>query len=121
LKSEGPMLAHHSRNFGCHFSSAINRRLFSRSPTLFGILACRSTMLIGSRPSPVELGAFGGAVAGQCTFVAGGVGAREDPVLPGAEAAEDLAVAILGAAKAQRCFHAGQGVGRQRHALFESD
>src|SRR5436190_1304716 len=121
LKSLGPSSRHHCRNAGCHFSSAISRRLLSRRPTLFGILASRSTVLIGSRPSPVEPGALGRAIAGQRALVAGGVGPREDPVLPRAEPAEDLAVAVLAAAKAQRRLHAGQRVGRQRRALLERD
>src|SRR5262245_14207521 len=97
------------------------RRLLSRSPTLFGILASRSTMLMGSGPPPIELGALGRAVAGQCAFFARGVRPREDPVLPRAEAAEDLAVAVLGARETQRGLHTGQRVGRQRNAFFERD
>jgi hypothetical protein len=110
-----------SRNFGCHFSSAIIRRLLSRRPTLLGILASRSTLMGAHVLLQSNLALRACAVAGQSAFVAGGVRAREDPVLPRAEAAEDLAVAGLGAAEAQARLHAGEGIGRQRRALFERD
>ena len=52
---------------------------------------------------------------------AGRIGAGKDPVLPGAEAAEDLGLDRLGANPAQRRFHAGQRIRRERRALLDRD
>src|SRR5215203_1952896 len=49
------------------------------------------------------------------------VGALEDPVLPGAEAAENLGLHRLRPGEAQICFHAGQRVRRETRALLEHD
>src|SRR5690606_15914388 len=74
-----------------------------------------------SGPRPVEAGAFGLSVQGQGAALAGGVGAGEDPVLPGGQPAEDLGLQGLGAGEAQRGLHAGQRVGRERGALLAGD
>src|SRR5690242_20866291 len=52
--------------------------------------------------------------SGERAVLAGGVGAGEDPVLPGRQPAEDLGLEGLGADEPERLLHAGQGVGRQR-------
>src|SRR5436853_5997643 len=73
------------------------------------------------RAVPVELGGFGVAVEGQSALVADGVGALEDPVLPGGEAAENFRLERFGAGEAQRRFHAGERVGREARALLEGE
>ena len=58
-----------------------------------------------------EGGALAGSIAFQGAFLADGVGALEDPVLPGGEPGEDLGLHRLRAGKAEVRFHAGHSVG----------
>src|SRR5262245_38500165 len=74
-----------------------------------------------SHPSPVELRPLSPAVELESALLADGVRAIEDPVLPGAEAAEDPRLGRLPAPEAQAGFHARQRVRRQRGALLERD
>src|SRR5436190_12826899 len=69
----------------------------------------------------IEVRLHASAVAFQRAFGAGGVGALEDPVLPGGEAAEDLRLHRLGAGKAQVGLHAGETVGGEGSALLQKD
>src|SRR5438045_8357712 len=83
----GPTSFHQERKFGCHCSSARCRRRSELRSTLLGMLSSDWATL---RPPEVELRALGLAVHAQRASLAGRVGADEDPVLPGGEAAEDL-------------------------------
>jgi len=67
------------------------------------------------------IGPLGFAVESQRAPLADGVGTLEDPVLPGGEPAEDLAVAVFGAGEAQVGLHSGQSVGRQAATLLDRD
>src|SRR5690242_9373401 len=96
----GPICFHQSMNAGCHASSARCRRLSPERLTLFGILSSVSTVDI-SGPLPLELRPLGLAVQGECAVLSGRVRAREDPVLPGAEPAEDLGLERLGTDEAE--------------------
>src|SRR5688572_20467416 len=118
-KSDGPMSIHQSRYLGCQCSSARwSLGSFPRS-TLLGIFAVRSMLISG--PPPVELRTLRLPVQLEGAVLAGGVGAREDPVLPGRQAAVDLGVHGLRAAEAQGRLHPGERVRRQRHALLDGD
>src|SRR5690242_76795 len=90
----GPISRHHSRKPGCHCSSARCSRLSDARSTLFGIFSSSATVLMRlvlSRPAPIDLGRLAGlAVERQQAALTGRVRTREDPVLPGREAAEDL-------------------------------
>src|SRR5882724_10585792 len=101
MKPSGPISFHHSRNPGCHCSSARCRRLSEERLTLFGIFSFSDTLLIvilsrvaskvASGPAPIEIRPLAGlAVDRERAFLARRVRASEDPVLPGGEAAEDL-------------------------------
>src|SRR5262245_8561808 len=107
-------------NCGCQASSARCRRLSLARLTLLGIFSSVSTEVILG-PLPLELRPLGLAVEGERAVLARRVGAREDPVLPGRQAAEDLGLEGLGADEAQRLLHAGQRIGRQRRALLDRD
>src|ERR1044071_7107528 len=74
-----------------------------------------------SSPLVVELRLRGLAVVRQGALRADGVGALENPVLPGREAAENLRVKILGAGESEARLHARERVGRERGALFDGD
>src|SRR5262249_24156788 len=67
----------------------------------------------------IEIAALAAAVHGKRALRPDRVRALEDPVLPGREAAEDLALERLGAAEAQRGFHARERVRRERGARLE--
>src|SRR6516165_2258352 len=69
----------------------------------------------------IELRLDAAAVARQRTLGARRVWALKDPVLPGAQPAEDLGFHGLWAGKAQVCLHAGQAVRREARALLEKD
>jgi hypothetical protein len=82
-----------------------------------GVLFCgarqtRSQLNFALLPLPKTFSAPG---------LADGVGADENPVLPGREAAEDAGFHGFAGAEAQVGFHAGQRVGREAGALFEDD
>src|SRR5207244_165109 len=62
-----------------------------------------------------------GAVHLQRALGPDGVAALEDPVLPGQEPTEDLALERLGPAEPDRRLHAGERVGRVRRALLDRD
>src|SRR5690606_6807084 len=64
---------------------------------------------------------IGLAVLRQRALGADRVRALEDPVLPGAQAGEDLRVGVLGAGEAEGGLHAGQRVRREAHALLNRD
>src|SRR5579883_1996215 len=74
-----------------------------------------------SHPPLVELAALAAAVALERARLARRVGTLEDPVLPGGEPAEDLALDGLGAGEAERGLHAGERVGREARALLEDE
>src|SRR5262249_43343895 len=114
-------------NCGCQASSARCRRLSLARLTLLGIFSSVSTEGICTsatpsrccaphprwglrtlRPLPLKLRPLGLAVQGERAVLARRVGAGEDPVLPGRQAAEDLGLERLGADEAQRLLHAGQ-------------
>src|SRR6185437_8480268 len=67
----------------------------------------------------VERRLLAGAVAFERALVADGVGALEDPVLPGGEPGEDFRFHGLRPGEAQVGFHAGETVGREAGALLE--
>src|SRR3954463_16061262 len=69
----------------------------------------------------VEHGLLAAAVATQRALFADGVGALEDPVLPGGEPGKDFRFHRLRPAEAEVRFQAGQPVGREARALFEED
>src|SRR6478735_2659741 len=69
----------------------------------------------------IEHGLLASAVAAQRTLFADGVGALEDPVLPGGEPGKDFRFHRFRAAEAQVCFQAGETVGREARALLEED
>src|SRR5215467_2101156 len=135
----GPICFHQSMKCGCQASSARCRRLSPARLTLLGIFSSVMTvvMLPPQRfallrappevglamlgPLPLELRPLGLAVEGERAVLARRVGAGEDPVLPGRQAAEDLGLERLGADEAQRLLHAGQRVRRQRRALLDRD
>src|SRR5215468_2109894 len=135
----GPICFHQSMNWGCQASSARCRRLSLDRLTLLGIFSSVSTAvmvppqrfallrappevgLARSGPLPLELRPLGLAVQGERAVLAGRVGAGEDPVLPGRQAAEDLGLQGLGADEPERLLHAGQRIGRQRRALLDGD
>ena len=73
-----------------------------------------------SDPRPVEGGAGAGAEAAQRALGADGVGALEDPVLPGGQAGEDLASPSSPDRRSGRLASiAGERVGREAVALLE--
>src|SRR6266481_8993996 len=69
----------------------------------------------------VEFRLAAGAEYLQSACVAHGVGPGENPVLPGRQTAEYPRFQRLARTETQVRLHAGQGVGRQRTALFERD
>src|ERR1700676_5456484 len=71
-----------------------------------------------SRPLGVEARAQTGAVAFQRTLLADRVRALEDPVLPGAETAEDAGFHRLRPGTPQIGLEPAQGIGRKAGALF---
>src|SRR5262249_2187663 len=74
-----------------------------------------------SHSPPVEFAALTRAVDAQRTLLPHGVGALEDPVLPGRETAEDLALERLRPPKAARGPHARQGIGREGPRRLDAD
>src|SRR5258706_8463355 len=123
---------------GCQASRARWRRLSSERLTLLGIRSLLTTSDISrisrkgpereaawaprySRPTPVELRPLRLPIERERAALADGVGALEDPVLPGGEAAEDLRLERLRAAEAEAGLHARHGIGRHAGALFERD
>ncbi|MPN46754.1 hypothetical protein SDC9_194352 [bioreactor metagenome] len=74
-----------------------------------------------SDPVPVELRFLARAEELERAIAADCVGTDEDPVLPCRQTAEDAGIHGFGDAEAQVGFEAGEGVGRQRHALFHRD
>src|SRR5437899_2021668 len=81
----------------------------------------RTTQTASLDPIPVELGLVAFAVDLQGTLFADGVGALEDPVLPGGEPAEDTGEHVFGSVEAQVGLHAREGVRRHGHALLDGD
>ena len=73
-----------------------------------------NSLLIKSR-------ADAGSVAAQRSLLADRVGTLEDPVLPGAQAPEDLALEGFRSGESQVRLHPGQGVGGKAHPLLERD
>src|SRR5688572_2824101 len=71
------------------------------------------------RPLEIKLRPTFAAVRHQRTLVADGVGALEDPILPGGEAAKDLGLERLRAGEAQVRLHAGQRIGRKGRARLD--
>src|SRR5215510_12002112 len=69
----------------------------------------------------VELGTVGRAVALERAALAHGIGALEDPVLPGGEPAEDARLHGLGTGEADVGLHAGERVGREGRALLQRE
>src|SRR3954463_8107547 len=67
----------------------------------------------------VEHGLLASAVATQRALFADGVGALEDPVLPGGKPGEDFGFHRLRSAEAKVGLQAGEAVGREACALFE--
>src|SRR3954447_24524268 len=67
----------------------------------------------------VEHGLLASAVATQRALLADGVGALEDPVLPGGKPGEDFGFHRLRSAEAKVGLQAGEAVGREACALFE--
>src|SRR5687768_4392016 len=90
----GPISIHHCRKLGCHCSRARCSFLSSARLTWLGIfssLMWLMSSLPGLRTPEVEVGALPRlSVEAQGAALAHGVGALEDPVLPGAQPAEDL-------------------------------
>src|SRR5919112_3723111 len=74
-----------------------------------------------SRSFVVELRLRGLAVVRERALRADGVGALENPVLPGREPAVNLRVERLGAGEAKARLHPRQRVGRERGALLDGD
>src|SRR5438477_2625393 len=72
-------------------------------------------------PFPVEFRFGAAAVDLQGALLAHCIGAVEDPVLPGGEAAEDACLQGLGPGEAQACFHCGERIGREARALFDGE
>src|SRR5215467_12731890 len=72
-----------------------------------------------SHPARVERRLLAGAVALERAFLADGVGALENPVLPRREAGEDFRFHGLGAAEAQIRFQSGKRVSGKARALLE--
>src|SRR5216684_3795867 len=72
-------------------------------------------------PLRIEARAQAGAVAFQGALVAGGVGALEDPVLPGAEPAENPRLHRFRAGEAEIGFEPGQRVRRKARPLLERE
>src|SRR5262249_38772461 len=72
-----------------------------------------------SHPARVEGRLLAGAVALERALFADGVGALENPVLPGGEAGEDFRFHGLGAAEAQIGFEPGEAVGGKARALLQ--
>src|SRR5882724_11258070 len=70
---------------------------------------------------PVEFGFAAGSEDFQCAVFADGIGAIENPVLPGGQASEDARFHGLGAGEAEVGFHAGQRIGRQVGAFLDRD
>src|SRR5258706_49057 len=102
---------------GCQASRARWRRLSSERLTLLGIRSLLTTSDISrisrkgpereaalaprySRPTPIELRPLRLPIERERAALADGVGALEDPILPGGEAAEDLRLKRLRAAEA---------------------
>src|SRR5882762_9627899 len=79
------------------------------------------TAASASNPLGVEHGLLAGAVATQRALFADGVGALEDPVLPGGEPGKDFRFHRLRPAEAQIRFQAGEAVGGEARALFKED
>src|SRR5215218_9236308 len=74
-----------------------------------------------SRSFVIELRLRRLAVVRERPLRADGVGALENPVLPGREPAVNLGVERLGAGEAQGRLHAGQRVGGERGTLLDGD
>src|SRR6478672_772403 len=74
-----------------------------------------------SDPPAVVGGAGAGAEAAQRAFVAHGVGALEDPVLPRGQAGEDLRLHGLRADEAEVGLEAREGVRGEAVALFQHE
>src|SRR3954447_23756368 len=120
------MSPHQSRKFGCQRSRARWSLRSDARSTLFGIFASKSIfgraeVMVGSHSLLVEVGLAPRAVAAQRTLRSRGVGADEDPVLPGGQAAEDPRLHRLRADEAVVRLHAGEGVRAQGGALLEED
>src|SRR5580698_6839752 len=80
-----------------------------------------SSRLDVSHAAAVEFAALTGAVAFQRALLADGVGAVEDPVLPGGEATEDARLHRLRPGETQVGLEAGHRVGREASALLQED
>src|SRR6476661_2925319 len=74
-----------------------------------------------SHPLRIEHGLLARAVAAQCALFADGVGALEDPVLPGREPGKDLRFHGFRPAEAKVRLQAGEAVWREARALLEED
>src|SRR6516165_972322 len=72
-----------------------------------------------SHPARIERRLLAGAVALERALLADGVGALENPVLPGGEAGEDFRFHGLRAAEAQIGFEPSQTVGGKARALLQ--
>src|SRR5207248_112437 len=74
-----------------------------------------------SNPLPTEVRLNAAAIALERAVVADRIGALEDPVLPRAQAAEDLGLHRLRAGEAQVCLHRAQRIRREAGAPLEHD
>src|SRR5215813_15173313 len=72
-----------------------------------------------SHPACIEYRLLAGAVALERALLADGVGALENPVLPGGEAGEDFRLHGLRAAEAQVGLEPGEPVGGEARALLQ--
>ena len=61
-----------------------------------------------SNPIPREVWSFRSSVQSQGSIRSSGVGSDENPVLPGTETPEYLALQVFGPGETEVCFHSGQ-------------
>src|ERR1700722_10495026 len=72
-----------------------------------------------SDPLPIKSGSLAFAVSFQRTFLADGIGADENPVLPGGQASEYTGFHGFVDPETQVGFHTRQGIGRQTRPFFD--
>src|SRR6185295_11301163 len=89
--------------------------------TSFQLVTCHLSLVTSSRAFVIKLRLRRLAVVRQSALRADGVGALENPVLPGREPAVNLGVERLGAGEAQGRFHPGERVGGERGTFLDGD
>src|SRR5688572_9407296 len=108
------MSSHHWMKFGCHCSSARWSFLSPARLTLLGIFSLVAMLLMDlscfreSSPPVIEHRPLRSPVGRERALLPDRVGALEDPVLPGGQAAEDLGLERFRSGEAQARLHPGQ-------------